>query len=211
LQSIISRYQLPATSLLAKTTPFYTDFSSELAYDPEGARKLLDDAGWKVGEGGIRVKDGQKLAVPLLYWQSAPFIELVQQQLRAIGVDLQLNKTTISQVNGVRDSGKLAFQFYNLTRADPDIMRTVFLASGRNVNFRQASEVDEVLAQSAGTLDAKLRAELIRKASELLLRDGHAIPLVELATITATGKNVNGLHYEASSRLQFFDAWLQKP
>ena len=42
------------------------------------------------------------------------------------------------------------------------------------------------------------------------MADGHAIPLVELATVGATGKHVQGLHYDASSRLQFYDTWLQK-
>ncbi|OWT72821.1 MULTISPECIES: ABC transporter substrate-binding protein [unclassified Achromobacter] len=210
LQTILSQYQRAATSLLAQTTPLYIDHSADLAYDPEGAAKLLDDAGWKPGADGIRVKDGKRLAIALEYWQSVTYLELVQQQLRAIGIDLQLKKSVIGQVNAKRDSGQLALQFYNLTRADPDILRTVFLASGRNVNFRQPAEVDDVLARSAGTLDTDTRRKLVDRAVTLLLRDGHAIPLVELATVGATGKNVHGLHYEASSRLQFFDTWIEK-
>lgn len=35
-------------------------------YDPEAARKILDDAGWAVGENGIRVKDGNPLVLELL-------------------------------------------------------------------------------------------------------------------------------------------------
>ncbi|ALM87369.1 ABC transporter substrate-binding protein [Bordetella sp. N] len=210
LQTILSQYQRAATSLLAQTTPLYIDHTADLAYDPEGAIKLLDDAGWKPGADGIRVKNGQRLTIPLEYWQSVTYLELVQQQLRAIGIDLQLKKSVIGQVNAKRDSGQLALQFYNLTRADPDILRTVFLSSGRNVNFRQPAEVDDILARSATTLDTDTRRKLVDQAVTLLLRDGHAIPLVELATVGATGKNVHGLHYEASSRLQFFDTWIEK-
>ena len=114
------------------------------------------------------------------------------------------------RVNAQRDTGKMPLQFYNLTRADPDILRTVFLASGRNVNFREPAEVDEVLAKSAAAQDPAERRALIAHAAELLVADGHAIPLVELATVGATGKHVHGLHYDASSRLQFYDTWLQK-
>lgn len=210
LQAIISRYQKPATSVLALTTPLYVDQAAALAYDPAGARKLLDEAGWKETADGVREKDGQKLVLVLQYWQSTPFLELIQQQLRAIGVDLQLNKATISQVTALRDTGKLDIQFYNLTRADPDILRTVFISDGRNVNFRERSEVDDLLAKSAGTLDTAVRQDLIARAADLLVTDGNAIPLVELATVTATGKNVFGLHYEASSRLQFYDTWLKR-
>jgi peptide/nickel transport system substrate-binding protein len=210
LQAILSQYQLAATSLLAKTTPLYSDFSRDLAYDPQGAAKLLDDAGWRVGADGIREKDGQRLAIQLEYWQAVTFLELIQQQLRAIGIDLQLKKSVIGQVNAKRDSGVMPIQFYNLTRADPDILRTVFLAGGRNVNFRKPSQVDDLLARSSATLDTDVRRKLVDQASALLLHDGHVIPLVELATVGATGKNVHGLHYEASSRLQFFDTWIQK-
>lgn len=210
LQTILSRYQQPATSVLAKTTPSYVDQSQALAYDPKGAIKLLEDDGWLPGKDGIREKNGERLTVRLEYWQSVTYLELIQQQLREIGVDLQLKKSVIGQVNAIRDTGKMPIQFYNLTRADPDILRTVFLASGRNVNFRAPAEVDAVLAQSAAAQDPAQRKQLIARAAELLVADGHAIPLVELATVGATGKHVQGLHYDASSRLQFYDTWLQK-
>ena len=48
LQGIISRYQKPATSVLASSTPFYRDRSDLLAFDPQGAAALLDGAGWRL-------------------------------------------------------------------------------------------------------------------------------------------------------------------
>ncbi|AZY49203.1 ABC transporter substrate-binding protein [Bordetella avium] len=210
LQAILSRYQRPASSVLASTTPLYQAQPEALAYDPEGAIKLLEEEGWVPGPDGIRVKNGERLAFRLDYWQSVTYLELIQQQLRAIGVDLQLKKGVIGQVNAIRDTGKAPLQFYNLTRADPDIIRTVFQASGRNVNLRQAADVDEVLARSAATLDAAERKALVNRAAELLVEEGHAVPLVELATVTGLGKHVHGLHYDASSRLQFYDTWIKR-
>ena len=210
LQSIISRHQKPASALLASSTPLYRDFSSLLAYDPDGARKLLDDAGWRLDGDGVRSKEGQRLSFRLDYWQPTAIPELVQQQLKRVGIDLRLNKTTLSQVTALEDSGDFSLRFLNLTRADPDVLRMVFDASGNNVNRRQPGEVDRLLRESAETLDSTRRQTLIDQASEQLLRDGHAIALVELATVMAHGKAVHGLHYEASSRLQLFDTWLQQ-
>ena len=209
LQRIISRYQKPASALLASSTPLYRDFSSLLAYDPAAARKLLDEAGWQVGPDGVRVKHGKRLAFRLDYWQQTPILELVQQQLKGVGIDFQLNKSTISQVTAIQAGGDFSVRFLNLTRADPDVLRTVYYAQGYNINKREPGEVDRLLRESSETLDTAKRQVLIDQASELLLRDGHAIALVELATVLAHGKNVQGLHYEASSRLQFFDTWLQ--
>ncbi|UQX00066.1 ABC transporter substrate-binding protein [Streptomyces sp. RerS4] len=40
---------------------------TERPYDLERAKKVLDDAGWKAGEDGIRVKDGVRASFPLWY------------------------------------------------------------------------------------------------------------------------------------------------
>lgn len=209
LQGIISRYQKPATSVLASSTPFYRDRSDLLAFDPQGAAALLDGAGWRLGADGWRQRDGQRLSFQVDYWQATtPVLELVQQQLRQAGIELRLNKSTIGQVSALQSERNYSLWFFNLTRADPDVLRTVFLASARNVNDRPLGQVDQLLEESASVLDSERRRALIEQASELLLGEGHVFPLFEAATVTAFGPRVRGLHYEASTRLQFYDTWL---
>src|SRR6266478_1877566 len=61
--------------------------------DVERAKKLLDEAGWKVGADGIREKDGLKLAPKVYYVQVANFgrtSEAIQGYLRKIGIDWRL-------------------------------------------------------------------------------------------------------------------------
>lgn len=41
----------------------YTEAKNKYEYNIEGAKKILDDAGWKVGSDGIREKDGIRLAI----------------------------------------------------------------------------------------------------------------------------------------------------
>ncbi|EIC86406.1 ABC transporter substrate-binding protein [Serratia sp. M24T3] len=210
LQPILSRYQAPASSVLAKTTPLYQDLGSQLKYDPQAAENLLNKDGWVKGADGVRVKGGQRLRFTLTYWQSAPFIELVQQQLRKVGIDIQLDKAPIGQVIARQSSGSQEVEFYNLTRSDPDVLRTVFDAGpgGRNVNKRAANQIDSALQQSSQTLDNDKRQQLVSDAAKGLIADGDAIPLVELATVIATGNNVHGFRYDASSRFQLYDTWL---
>lgn len=210
LQPILSRYQAPASSVLAKTTPLYQDLSSQLQYDPQAAESLLQNDGWVSGTDGVRVKDGKRLSFTLTYWQSTPFIELIQQQLRKVGIDMQLDKAPIGQVIARQSSGTQDSEFYNLTRSDPDVLRTVFDAGpgGRNVNKRAANQIDSDLQQSSQTLDTAKRQRLVSDAAKGLIADGDAIPLVELATVIATGNNVHGFRYDASSRFQLYDTWL---
>ncbi|HKS14010.1 MAG TPA: ABC transporter substrate-binding protein [Pseudomonas sp.] len=211
-KGVISRHQKPASSVLASSTPYYQDLSTSLAYDPEGAGKLLDAAGWTRAADGWRERDGKRLGFALDYWQaSTPVLELVQQQLRQVGIELHLNKSTIGQVSLAQTSLKYQLWFFNLTRADPDVLRTVFLSSGRNVNVRAPSGLDQALLDSAASLDVHTRGQLIQQASRELVEQGHVIPLVEAATVTAFRDVVRGLHYEASTRLQFYDTWLAQP
>lgn len=208
LKTVVSDHQAPATSVLAKSTPEYEDLSSSLAYDPDGAKKLLDDAGWKEGADGIRVKDGTKLSTTLTYWQDAPFLELVQQQLRAIGFDLQLEKKTIAEVTALQAEGEEDFTFGNLTRSDADILRNYFGADEQNSNARKPGKIDKVLARTTETLDEDERKADFTEAAKLILDEGYSIPIVELTGIVGTGKNVHDFAFEASSRYQLYDTWL---
>lgn len=75
----------------------YKDSFAEagLKHDVEGAKKLLDDAGWTEGEDGIREKDGEKLAVTFPIFGEDPTIEALAKSLQAqqkeIGIDLKID------------------------------------------------------------------------------------------------------------------------
>lgn len=76
------------------------------------------------------------------------------------------------------------------------------------MNKRGANQIDTALQQSSQTLDTEKRQQLVTDAAKGLIADGDAIPLVELATVIATGNNVHGFRYDASSRFQLYDTWL---
>jgi peptide/nickel transport system substrate-binding protein len=209
---LLTKYDKPATSVLSSSTPYFTKLSSVLKYDPAESKKLLDAAGWKVGADGIRVKGGQRLSFLVTYWQpSNDQLQLVQQELRAVGIDLQLKFTTIAQAT-VANNGTQDFTWGNLTRADPDVARTVFAvqAPSQNVNRRTASAVDPLLAQQAATAAPAARQKLVTQALTLLLKSGDSIPVYQLSTTIAASNKVHDLGFEASSRLDFYDAWISK-
>lgn len=212
-KTLLTEADQPAKGVLSHTTPYFKDYSELLKNDPDGAKKLLDDAGWKVGTDGVREKNGEKLSFKVTYWQSPKeVLELVQQQLKVIGVDLQLKFTTIADVTAAQADKTYDFSYGNLTRSDPDVLRTVFASTTARggSNLREKLPVDDVLGEQAAALDKDARQKLVDEAQEILIKDAHSIPLYELSTTISASEHVKGLTFEASSRLDFYDAWLSK-
>lgn len=65
IDEVLNGYGSPAYSVCDKM-PWYQE-AAEVDYQPEEAKRLLDEAGWVMGEGGIRQKDGVKAGFDLLY------------------------------------------------------------------------------------------------------------------------------------------------
>ena len=77
IEHVLNGYGSPAYSVCDKM-PWYNE-ASEVSYDPEAAMALLDEAGWKPGDDGIREKDGVKAGFNLMY----PASDSVRQALAA--------------------------------------------------------------------------------------------------------------------------------
>ncbi|WP_408637804.1 ABC transporter substrate-binding protein [Nocardia bovistercoris] len=202
-----------ATGVLASATPGYEDLSSKLNYDPAAARAALDRAGWVPGGDGIRVKNGEKLSFSVTFSQvfagNQAILELVQQQLRQVGVDLKLELVSTAETTARQNSKDFDTFYYNSTRADGDILRTSFSVEGRNLNARERiPALDDLLNNQLSAGDAAARTQLIRTAQRTILDEGLWIPTVELSQAIGAAGKVHDLKFEASARLQFFDTWL---
>ncbi|WP_159698827.1 ABC transporter substrate-binding protein [Arthrobacter sp. 18067] len=78
------------------------------AFDTAAAAKTLDDAGWKVGAGGVRSKDGQGLSIKLLYRNStekATAFEFLADEWKKLGVDVTLRGGDTAVLNDLKSSG----------------------------------------------------------------------------------------------------------
>jgi len=93
---------------LSQSTPMQDPSLEETwPYNPEKAEQLLDQAGWKVGSGGIREKDGKQLNIKLVYGagsilttEGATVLEDLQSQWKEVGFNVELKPATLSQLFG---------------------------------------------------------------------------------------------------------------
>ncbi|MDL4816490.1 ABC transporter substrate-binding protein [Actinomadura opuntiae] len=211
-QTVFPSGTRPATSVLAHTTPGYTDVGASLALDQAQAKALLDAAGWTPGSDGVRQKGGRKLALTVTWFANAatnkPALELLQQQLKAVGVQVALQEKPIAQLTQVQRSGAFDLLWGNVTRADPDILRSSFSTRLANLYKVPATGLDGLLDGQAAASDQAERWELVAKAQRDIVQHAYTVPVVELQTELGVAKKVHGVLFDASSRIQLHDAWI---
>ena len=95
IDHVLNGYGSPAYSVCDQL-PWYNE-TSEVSYDPEGAAALLDEAGWVLGEDGVREKDGVQAKMNLLYSNG----DSVRQALAADFADQMEELGIICTIEGV--------------------------------------------------------------------------------------------------------------
>ncbi|WP_079195557.1 ABC transporter substrate-binding protein [Streptomyces acidiscabies] len=209
VDSVLSESYKPATSALSSTTPYYTDFSDKLRYDPQGAAALLDSAGWTKSGDGIREKDGKPLTLTwLIPAPMPPANEAVQQQLRKIGVDVKLKPVAPAVYVEQQQKGAFDLTAVGVSRADPDVLRTVFYSKSANLWHLPPSELDTYLEQEAAATGTAARQTAVTNAVRWLLDHADTVPLYEGAQVHGVSDKVKGFTLDASNRFDLHDTWL---
>lgn len=172
-------------------------------YDPEAAKKVLEDAGWTDTDGdGYRDKGGKKLTVRWLTYpsrQELPLLaESAQATLKDIGMDIQINSTP--DVNTiVKDQSQ--WDIYvganvNCGLGDPaNFFSTHTLdSSTKNRGSYHNDKLEELAAKLGKTFDKDERAELAIEMQQVLLDDNAFVFCSFLKMSMITKANVAGVY-----------------
>ncbi|MGB3325220.1 MAG: ABC transporter substrate-binding protein, partial [Mycolicibacterium fortuitum] len=149
----------PATSNLSPAlAKYYNPDVPKYDFDPEKAKQILEDAGWKLN-GDVREKDGVKAAFTLQIIQGdtqrRPEAELAQQWWKDIGVDCQLaesNNVLEGLVKGDFDAGLFNWT-YGGNSGDPDARAELTTKGANNFNHFSNAEVDDLLTKGVSEQD----------------------------------------------------------
>lgn len=211
-------YTLP-TSVVASNTPLWADESSLLDYDPDGAKALLEADGWALGSDGVYVKDGQRLAPRLIFTPGSSQgatqqeLELIQQQLKKIGVDLQLVPLTASESTAFLSDIKTApYDFLTGSGPAKDIDFIVGLFKKTNPALKDADQPE--LEAAADKLNvAATDADRVTAAADLqklIIGDGYWIPVREQTRVIGIAQGVQGVAIDPYGGTVLYDAWKQE-
>lgn len=165
-------YATIANSAISPALASYYDASleSRYPYDPAKAKQLLADAGWKDdGKGGL-VKDGKPFAFTMDFGLRAnlqPVNELVQQDLKAVGIQATLNAQEWNAMikKDVVDRNYEAQLNWWVTPPDPDVTAYfVSTAAGKGFNIPgyKDTKLDDLLIKGQTTSDPAARKQIYK-------------------------------------------------
>jgi peptide/nickel transport system substrate-binding protein len=207
----------PAWSLLQPTTPGYAPLAKDISpYDLVKARKTLDEAGWKPGSDGIRVKDGKRLELLWIFGANNGYEEmapLIQAMAREAGMDIQLREQPRAQMEEANRKSEHNIGEVNWWFPDPAIMTTNFHTKslfGFNRPRLSNPEIDQMLDQAAAMTAEGPRMELYKKIQRTLFEMAAAYPLVDQVTIVGARKEVKGYRFNVVTFPILYDVSLEK-
>ena len=166
-------------------TGSYKDVA-KIAYDynPAKARALLDEAGWKPGPDGIRVKDGARLKLPIHAIAGYGYpdtLTLIQAQLKEVGIDVEQVLLEEAAIWGRLKAGEHTSFAMGNPHSNPDeILMFYFHSSNRpapnRFNFNDP-RIDKLLEEGRTTNDRKRWTEIYAEVQKRVIESAVWVPL----------------------------------
>jgi peptide/nickel transport system substrate-binding protein len=200
----------PAYGPLTRSTFGYDPHVEALyKHDPERAKRLLEEAGWKAGADGSREKDGRKLRVVFQVIAAGGYdstATMVQTQLQAVGIQVELRLLERARMFSDANKGEhnLGLKFW-LT-ADPEFLRLHFRSTNvGNWNWSMYAEpsMDALLDEGAATLDQTKRAKIYSEIQLRIMREALLVPLFDAEYVNALAPRVHGIEYDRRTAIFF--------
>lgn len=181
---------LAARGPLLKGMVGYDDKLTEFSFSLKDAVTTLEQAGWKVGEDGIRVKEGKQLSFKLYSQSNSEYAyvsQALQKQWRKVGVDAQVILQPASDLQATIGFHNYDALLYGIAiGTDPDVFAywhssQADLRSQNRLNFSEyrSAPADRSLEAGRTRSDATLRSIKYRPFLEAWRNDAPAITLYQ--------------------------------
>jgi peptide/nickel transport system substrate-binding protein len=213
LSTLYSDNWKPAQNIVTRGFPGYTDRSDAVRFDPAEAVRLLEASGWTQRDGdGFRVKDGHVLSVKIyvdVYDHTAkPMYELIQRQLRRIGIDLLIRQTDFANYPSASVEDSVGLRRNGWPTADPvRLWQNYGTKFGDMYALHGADpEIDRLLDAQISATDPTERLRILAQYNDYVIDNAYTVPLLEDTQIFAVAPRVKGFANAANSVPWFYDA-----
>ncbi|MFA6096121.1 MAG: peptide ABC transporter substrate-binding protein [Candidatus Paceibacterota bacterium] len=193
-------------------------------YSAEEAKNILENAGWKDGDGdGIREKDGVKIEFSLITtdWQEAKEVSLkLRDMWKEIGANVEIKNLDINDIqnNYVKQRSYEALLFGEILNYDPDPFAFWHSSQkkdpGLNYSLYDNPEADKLLEEARQETDQSLKIEKYKKFQELVVEDMPAIFLYSPYYLYVQNRSIGGTNLNSivipSNRFNGIENWYAK-
>ncbi|WP_445491357.1 nickel ABC transporter substrate-binding protein [Niallia sp. 03133] len=210
VDGVTSRLEEKADNILPENFP-YTDIDANpIDYDIKKAKAYLEDAGWELRSGQtIRVKDGKKLELELMYEKSDPIQKAMAETLQAewgtIGVKLNITGVELTvQIKRFKENN-FDLNFFSNYGAPYDPHTFVHVVSKEGFGFSEAianlpvkQELNQQIHDVLRSTDEKKRQELYSSILKTLQEQGAIVPISYIKKTAVYQKDVNSFTFPAN-------------
>ncbi|MFD3406419.1 ABC transporter substrate-binding protein [Kribbella sp. NPDC058693] len=204
----------PAHNVLTPITPGYSSAASKTySYDPDKAGRLLDQAGWTVGDGGIRTKNGKKLSLEIILFSGGGLelpTQFVVSELQKAGFSANTAVQPFATAQASFNSGAHNLGSFGYYGADPYLLNiwvnSNAIQSGFNWSHYANPAVDKLIAKANATAADATRNGLYEQVGAKLMQDSMYLPLWDVAGAFTLSPKVQNLHQTLNGYLAFHSA-----
>lgn len=207
IETLFKGLYSPADSVLTPVSAGYSADQALYSYNPTKAGQLLDAAGWKMGSGGVRSRDGQQLSLQFINIANFGFdgiSQLMQAQMNAVGIHSVITDQAFPSVSTTYDQGKqnLADWFYY--DVDPYLFNTVFnstqIKAGFNWEHYDNPAVNTAIAAANADTNDASRVAKYQAIALTLAQSATIIPIYNLESILVTQPDVRGINFDLTAQ-----------
>ncbi len=170
-------------------------------HDTARAQALLDEAGWKPGADGIRVKDGKRLLLEA-YLQTWGYLsetgQMLQAEFKQIGVEMKSQIVAFPAAQVATKEGKHNVAPNSLSATDPSFLSPMFRTGGAyDWSKYDSPALDKLLDQAEGETDQARRMALYGQVQRTAMEQALVIPVRDYTNWNGASAKVKGLVYDA--------------
>lgn len=193
-------------------SPYHNPDVPRHAYDPDLARRMLDEAGWTPAADGIRTKDGERFAFVMENRAGAAdriaIAQVIQAQLREIGVDVSFRTLESAAWTQQWRSGNWeAIVSAWFLPADPSLTGIYSCDGPNNMTGLCDPALDEALAASDRALSVDARKPLLDAVQVRLAEAAFSLPLYHNVVPELVSTRIGNYRGSGTNFGSFWNLW----
>lgn len=205
-EGIFYGLEKPADTLYATTVP-YCDIDLEpYEYNTDTASAMLKEAGWTMGDDGVREKDGKKLELDLLYNSDSvtekTISEYLQSEYLKLGIFLNIHGEEEQSYRDNMKAGNFDMVFnicwgmpYDPQSSLAAMRAPVYGDYAAQLGLADKEEIDQAITSILTTTDETERQELYEYVLTRLHEDAVYIPLTFECNKALYTTELQGVHF----------------